>query len=226
MMRLMQIVAACAVAMGGALAQAGDVSITGEYLESRTCDVYTGPCFANGDISLAGREAVMAWKVDSGSWAGQDVSGLGVALVVKGNDTLGFGGSFTLFNPDPIKSVILVDENATESQKTALVDFVKSNAPKLTKDVERIDSAKIELTNDHVTGKATFTAGKVAKIETRGLKKGDCICSNEVVFYPPLTNIENSHPVYTLNMSYEGKGLAAQWTLVNRRSAFMGTFSK
>lgn len=223
-MRLMGIVAAFLVAMGAGLAQADQ--ITGEYLESRTCDVYTGPCFANGDIALAGREAVLAWKVDAGAWAGQDVSGLAVALVVKANDTLGFGGSFPLNNPDPIKAVIIVDENATESQKIALVDFVKHSAPRLTANVARVDSAAIELENDHVSGKAKFTAGKLAKIETRGLKKGDCICSNEVVFYPPLTTIENSHPVYTLNMTYEGKGLASQWTLVNRRSAFMGTFSK
>jgi hypothetical protein len=44
--------------------------ISGEYLEARTCDVYTGPCFANGEVGIAGKEAVMAWKVDEGKWAG------------------------------------------------------------------------------------------------------------------------------------------------------------
>ena len=29
-------------------------SITGQYVEARTCDVYTGPCFANADTGLSG----------------------------------------------------------------------------------------------------------------------------------------------------------------------------
>ena len=31
--------------------------ISGEYLESRTCSVYTGPCFANAEMGLAGNFA-------------------------------------------------------------------------------------------------------------------------------------------------------------------------
>src|SRR5579872_3097498 len=99
----------------GCLATVGVVSIgaaseiSGEYLEARTCDVYTGPCFANGEVGIAGREAVMAWKVDEGKWAGEELSGLGVALIIKANDTLGFGGSFYV-KPDRIVSVIVVDE--------------------------------------------------------------------------------------------------------------------
>ena len=36
--------------------------ITGHYVEARTCQVYTGPCFANGEIGVAGKDAVMAWR--------------------------------------------------------------------------------------------------------------------------------------------------------------------
>ena len=34
--------------------------IEGDYLETRTCDIYTGPCFANAQVSLTGKEAIMA----------------------------------------------------------------------------------------------------------------------------------------------------------------------
>lgn len=199
--------------------------ITGEYLEARTCDVYTGPCFANGEIGLAGKEAVMAWKVDEGSWGGQDLSGLGAALIIKANDTLGFGGGFTV-KPDNIVAVIVIDETANSEQAEALVQFVKENVPQLTRDVVRVEKAPISLTNDHLSGKGVFTAGKLAKIETRKLAKGDCICSNEMVFYPPLAKVDNAHPAYTLNMSFDGKGLNSTWTTVNKRSAFLGTFER
>ena len=57
--------------------------ISGEYLEARSCDVYTGPCFANAEMGLAGKDALMAWKVDEGSWKGVSLDGLKVALVLK-----------------------------------------------------------------------------------------------------------------------------------------------
>lgn len=216
--------AAVAVLCGvGSVANAAQIS--GEYIEARTCDVYTGPCFANGEIGLTGREAVMAWKVDEGSWAGQDLKGLGVALIIKASDTLGVGGSFYV-NPDPITSVVLVDDAASEAQRTALVQFVKDSAPNLTKKITLVQAAPISLKNDHVSGKGLFTAGKLAKIETRALKGGDCVCSNESVIYPPLAKVDNSHAAFALNITFDGKGLDQTWTTVNKRSAFLATFEK
>src|SRR6185295_18406939 len=37
-------------------------SISGDYLEARTSDIYTGSCFANSEVNLAGKEAVFAWR--------------------------------------------------------------------------------------------------------------------------------------------------------------------
>jgi hypothetical protein len=112
-------------------------TITGEYLEARTCDVYTGPCFANAEMGMAGKEAVLAWKVDEGSWNGTTLAGLSVGLVLKSDETLGEDGVF----PMPvgrIRSVILIDENASEEQQAALVAFVKETAAAYTKDVRQI----------------------------------------------------------------------------------------
>ena len=45
---------------------ARDTSISGDYLEVRTGDVYTGPCFANAEVGLSGRNAIMAWSIEEG----------------------------------------------------------------------------------------------------------------------------------------------------------------
>src|SRR5437879_3668775 len=44
--------------------------IRGDYLETRSADVYTGQCFANGEVNLVGNEAILAWHEQSGSWDG------------------------------------------------------------------------------------------------------------------------------------------------------------
>src|SRR5438477_7891504 len=88
--------------------------ITGQYVEARTCDVYTGPCFANADTGLTGRHAVLAWKIDKGTVDGAKLDGLGVVAVVAARDTLGQQQIL------PGKAVLIVDARADEAQKKAL----------------------------------------------------------------------------------------------------------
>ena len=57
--------------------------ISGSYIEVRSCDVYTGPCFANGEMGLSGKEAVMVWSVREGSWKGVALDGLTVIAVAR-----------------------------------------------------------------------------------------------------------------------------------------------
>ena len=211
------------VCLFGLTASASAGSITGEYLEARTCDVYTGPCFGNAEMSLAGKEAVLAWKVDKGDWKGVSLDGLGAALVVKAERTLGSDGVFPM-EPGKTAAVIIVDEQASTEQRDAIVAFVKDQAQELTKNVIKVVSAPITLKNDHLEGVGLFSAGKLASIETRQLKKGDCVCTNELIFYQPLTKVENFSPAYSLKLSYQGEGLNNKWVNRNMRSSFLSTF--
>src|SRR5258708_23858825 len=62
--------------------------IRGDYIETRSADVYTGQCFANGEVNLVGNEAIVAWHVESGSWDGVALDGLTVAAAVPAKATL------------------------------------------------------------------------------------------------------------------------------------------
>ena len=205
-------------------APAHALEISGSYLEARTCDVYTGPCFANAEVGLTGREAVMLWQVDEGTWSNVDVSGLGIVAVLKASDTLGFGGGFVT-SPHPIKAVLIVDQRATTEQQEALVDFAKQQAGKMLSNVVRVETAPIAFDADFVTGEAKMSAGKLSAIETRGMKGSDCVCTNEIVFYPPLNDVENAQPVFTINHEFKGEGLNSRWADRGTRSAFLATFA-
>ena len=132
-------------------------NITGEYLEARTCSVYTGPCFANAEMGLAGKEALMAWKIDKGEWKGVSLDGLGAAVIVTAENTIGYDGIFPL-KAGKMKSVIVVDSSASSAQFTAMVEFVKDVAKTYTKHVVRIERAPIHLKNNHLKKQATFYA--------------------------------------------------------------------
>jgi hypothetical protein len=199
---------------------AGD-SLTGKYLESRTCQVYTGPCFANAETAMAGREAVMAWSIEDGSKGGVDLAGLSVVMVVRGNDTLAYKG---LEDPKELKAAIIVDERASEAQREALVAFVKEHTGRAGKEVVRVDTAPIRMSLDTGELKGNLQAGELVKLSTRKAKPGDCICTNEVAYYPPLAKIDRFAAGVSIEAEYKGKGLGARWSTPGSRSAYMGEF--
>lgn len=198
-----------------------NAAIKGDYVEVRSADVYTGPCFANGQVNLEGKQAMMAWKIRQGSWKGVSLDGLGVLVVVRASATLGD----LYHNPYPAKSVVIVDSRANTAQRTALVAFAKSAAGRLAGDVVAVDAAPIKLERGSEHGSLTLVAGKLARIKTRSLCQGDAICGNEVTYYPPLTKAAHAMPAYTLEEAFNGKGLGEVWNLNDSRSAFVGTFS-
>src|SRR5437870_4939326 len=63
--------------------------ITGKYVEARSTDVWTGPCFANAEMNLGGKQAVLGWKIDQGNIDGVRLDGLSVVAIVLTTDTLG-----------------------------------------------------------------------------------------------------------------------------------------
>src|SRR5437870_5193149 len=105
---------ACAVALVFAVTQrASAAELEGFYLEARTCQVYTGPCFANSEFGLAGKNAMMAWSIARGDHNGVDLSGLNVVLVVASTGTLAHQG---IDDAGAVRSAILVDERASVEQ--------------------------------------------------------------------------------------------------------------
>jgi hypothetical protein len=202
-------------------ALAGDLK--GDYLETRTCDVYTGPCFANGQTGLVGKDAIMAWSIDRGSYDGVSLAGLKVVVVLNASDTLGFGGTLVQ-HPDPIRSVVIVDDKATPQQRDALVQFAVEHG-KHTGEVTKVISAPIAMELDHFASVGNLQAGDIAQISTRKLGSGDCVCTNEAAFYPPLCDVRNAVPAFTLDGGFSGRGLGTRWTNGNTRSAFLASFS-
>jgi hypothetical protein len=197
--------------------------IRGDYLETRSADVYTGQCFANGEVNLVGNEAILAWHVQSGSWGGVPLQGLTVAAAVHAKGTLGDPYE----NPYPAKAVMLMDDQANAQQQAALLSFAKQMAGELLKNVEQVIPIQIELVVDtEHHGAAMLRAGRFATVQTRSIGSQDHLCGNEETFYPPLTQLAHSVPAVAVTDAYGGPGLGVSWALHGKRSAFVGTFAR
>lgn len=213
------------LALAAATAVAGNITptISGDYLEVRSCDVYTGSCFANSEMNLAGREGMMLWTVREGAWNGTRLNGLAVMAVIKADGTLGN----LKYQPRSGKAVLIVDAKADAKQKDALADFARAMAGKLIAKVVSVDSAPIEarLATCSKLGCASVKAGDLVEISTSCLGSKHDICGNEETFYPPLAQVKGAYPVFTDVATFNGRGLNCTWQIAGKRSAFLASFS-
>src|SRR5260370_25181459 len=192
----------------------------GLYVEVRNCDVWTGPCFANADFNLSGKNAVLAWKVETGTVDGVSLDGLSIVAVVVAQNTLG------LEQKAPAKAVLIVDQRADAAQRAALVRMAKQQAGTLLDHVAEVQSAPIRL--DACACKnnacADLDAG-VARVKTPGIDAPhDKACGNETAFYPPLSSAVRAVPAAAVEHVFRGTGVGQTWSDSDRRGAYVGTF--
>lgn len=220
-------------ALGTAVASAA--GIEGDYVEARTADVFTGPCISNSEVFITGHQAVMAWKVNRGSWNGTDLSGLCVAAAVRGTTT------FSEDLPDRAECVLIVDEKANAKQRDALMNLAQELGGARLKHVAAVKTATMSLKLETHTvseadqahsihampqsPRASFWAAGIAQIVTRPLDDTDHFCGNEVVAYPPLSSGVKVAPAYTLGHEFKGQELDTRWSDPNCRSSFVGHFA-
>jgi hypothetical protein len=214
---------------------ASAAGLQGDYVEARTADVFTGPCISNSEVFIYGNQAVMAWKVNQGTWKGTDLSGLCVAAAVRGTTT------FSEDRPEKAVAVLIVDEKASTSQREALVKMAQELGGARLKNVVAVKTARMSLKlENHQASqtessasahgmphapRASFWAAGLANIVTRPLDENDHFCGNEVIAYPPLSQGVKALPAYTLGHEFKGEDLNSRWNDPHCRSSFVGHFS-
>jgi hypothetical protein len=210
--------AALALVLVAAPVQAA--GLTGQYIEARTCDVWTAACFANAEVNLGGKHAVLGWKVDKGSLGDVRLDGLGVVAVVAASDTLG------LKQTGPAQAVLIVDSRADAAQRAALIRLARRQGGDLVANVVGVQSAKVALeVCDCAEGGCAKLAAGPARIETRCLnEKHDKVCGNESAFYPPLARDVKARPALAVEHAYSGPGVHETWNDAGRRGAYLGSF--
>ena len=213
------LVAVLSLMLAGAAA-AEEPAIEGDYVEARTCDIWTGKCFANGVFNMTGDQAVAAWVVRKGAWEGQTLDGLKLVAVFDSEGTLGTKGE------GKVKAAVFIDRKATQKQGEALLALARSLAPKQLENIVKVERKEIAYSREGL--KASVTVGeKVVTLKTVPLAKTDTICGNEKMFYPPVGASRDVKCAKTVEQTYRGEALGGvTWSQFNAWSALVGSFSK
>ena len=213
------LVAALASLTAAPLVAGGKGSVTGAYVEARTAEVFTGGCIMNSEAETMGKQAVLAWKVDRGSFNGIAIDGLSVVAALSGDRNLGMtemGGA-----KPTVHSAIFVDGRANGAQQLALVAMANELSNGLVGSIVQVTPTAIQFV-DH-GGEIEVSAGQVALDVSKHLTH-DPTCG-AMQWFHPFSSVDQASIGMTATHSFTGAALGTKWSDPNKRSAFFGTFS-
>ena len=201
------------------LVAGGKGTVNGAYVEARTAEVFTGGCIMNSEAETMGRQAVLAWKVDRGSFNGVSLDGLSIVAALSGDRNLGMvemGGG-----KPAVRSAMFVDNRANPVQQIALVAMANELSNGLVGDIVQVLPAPIQFTDRG--GEIQVNAGQVALDVSKHLTH-EPTCG-AMQWFHPLAAVDQAEVGLAAEHSFNGSALGTRWSDPNRRSAFFGTFS-
>jgi len=213
------IVLTALVGLSGSPLLAGGSSVSGSYVEARTAEVFTGGCMMNSEAGTMGKEAILAWKVDHGTYNGVAVDGLSVVAALSGTANLGMvemGGERAT-----VRSTVFVDERANAAQRMALVAMANDLSNGVIGTVVSVTPTPIQFaSSDH----QVQVAGGPVTLDINKHVTHDPSCGAQM-WFKPLSAVEGAELGIAEQHSFSGTGLGVKWSDPNKRSAFFGTFS-
>ena len=213
-------VSAAVIAMAAAsLAAGGKGTVSGEYVEARTAEVFTGGCIMNSEAETMGRQALLAWKVDRGSFNGVAIDGLSIVAAVSGDRNLGMqemGG-----DKPAVRSALFVDERANGAQRLALVAMAHELSNGIVGTIVQVTAAPIAFT-DHGS-EIQVTAGP-ASLDVNKHLTHDPTCG-AMQWFHPLAMVDAATIGVAAEHTFTGSALGTKWSDPNKRSAFFGRFT-
>jgi hypothetical protein len=197
----------------------GKGTLTGEYVEARTAEVFTGGCIMNSEAETVGKQAVLAWKVDRGAFNGIAIDGLSVVAAVSGDRNLGMqemGGERAT-----VRTAMFVDERANAAQQIALVAMANELSRGLVGTIVQVTATPIQFADRG--GEIHVSAGP-ASLDVSKHITHDPTCG-AMLWFHPLASVDEAAIGVTAQHVFTGSALGTKWSDPNKRSSFFGTFS-
>ena len=198
---------------------AGKDTVSGQYVEARTAEIFTGGCIMGSEAETMGKQAVLAWKVDRGTFNGIAIDGLSVVAALAGDRNLGMtemGGE-----KPSVRSALFVDARANAAQRLALVAMANELSNGIVGTIVQVTPAPIAFV-DH--GSEIEVAAGPASLEVNKHMTHDPTCG-AMQWFHTLASLDTATIGVADQHVFTGSALGTKWSDPNKRSAFFGTFS-
>jgi hypothetical protein len=207
--------AVAALCSGPSPVEKASQKITGQYVEARTASVFTGACHYNGELVTTGREAIVAWKFTSGQWQGVGLSGVKAMGAVTSDGSLGNEQAAR-------KTELVVDSSVSDAQSAAVVGLLSEKCRTQLGEIVAIRRAPIAFKFHE--NECSVNSDGYASMSVKPMPDGECCKQPNLVWYSPLTPVENRKVGFTQRAAYTAGTVGDTWQREGENSAFYGSF--
>jgi hypothetical protein len=191
-------------------------AVTGDYVESRSANVYVGACHREGELQTAGRNAVLAWSIREGEHNGVSLKGVAAVAVLAADRNLEFADAKR-------RSVLYVSDAATPAQQEALVALLKERAGKALGEVIAVKTAPVTFDASGDTFRVHAVGAAHMKIRK---STGELCCKQPYELWgKPMVAVKDAKAGYCLGVDYKDAGLLQAWSATDQNNAYFGQFS-
>jgi hypothetical protein len=183
-----------------ALLQSG--AITGDYIEDRANKVYGCYCEWSGEGEYSGREAVLGWRLRSGSYRATDLSGVKIAAAIRGDRTLSRPGAQR-------RSILVIDSGAAPAQRSAAEALMREEYGDLLGEVIAVHAASIEFRRE--AAGAVLRVGTLLSVEMRKARPVEDSLQGALLWYEPFIPLREATLGTTLHVDYDGRDIGLMW---------------
>lgn len=192
---------------------------SGEYIEARSVSVFAGACHYNGEYLSAGREALLAWRFESGGFeldgAQQSLAGVELVALVVGDDNLAEPGVHK-------RALVFVDDDASPAQRDAAVAWLRAEHGAALGEITAIESTPVAVRR---AGESyTVSAGDSLALAGATLPDRACCAMPFNVWYEPFQALEGRVVGCSESFRVADKRLGAIFERRGQNDAFLGRF--
>ncbi len=187
----------------------------GAYVDARTASVYAGACHFGGESAIGGREALLAWSIESGAFGGVDLAGARVAALVAGNANLAQASAAR-------RSVVSVDAALTPERAAAAVAWLTSTRADLLGTVVAVRHVPLAVAID--ADGYRVSGGELFDLSGEPMPDRACCAMPQNVWYGPFERV--ARPLVGWNARFLAREplLERSWSRPDENAAFVGRF--
>jgi hypothetical protein len=192
-------------------------AVSGDYVEARSNEVYTCGCLYSGQMTTAGREAILAWRVTRGVYQGTPLAGVKVAAVVVGDANLGAYDS-------PRRTALYLDESASDAQLQAIVALWQREYARALGKIAAVHRVPISFTQQG--DGVRLSIPNLVEVQARKARLREDAHPGSFLWYQPFVPLRSSSLATALNYEYSGMDFQHQWQdLLPSINGYLGEFA-
>jgi hypothetical protein len=191
--------------------------VAGQYIEHRSNRVYGCPCEFSSEWADSGRNAVLAWNVQSGGYAGESLRGVRMAAVIVADYSVGVAATGA-------RSTIFIDRSASPEQRRAGFAWLRAHYGELLGRVLAEHSSEIDFQLDSES--ANLRIPGTLTVRMRRADPARELESWAFLLFDPLTKLVSSNFGMILEAEYRSVDLRIRWVQHTPAvSGYFGTFA-